>query len=868
MRILLASLGLLLLAALVWFLQDAARADTQAGGGTDSTQSQAPDRAEAALAAPADRRQGADATRQEVQRQVAARQRHPDDVEVRCVRATDGSPVAGAWVAFRRAAATPSWQDLPEADQRALAAQDLDAYRRLGEVLRTDAEGRCWVRPDPGAGLYLFALHEDLYGAAGFGPKHEGPLEIKLRVDRRLDLVVKTAGGDPAAGVLIFTRGSGPKPRRIQHGATDAEGCLVMRHVQDRFAATEASRFVIWAEGHGLRTPEREVDLLAAPQQRVELHLPPGGSITFALQDAAGRPYPQAGLGEIHLVLAMFEREPGRNESINRLRQAGLFDRSGRARVEHVAFGMIYAARAHALFARPQIGKGPTRAQPDLEVPLRVDAGLISLAGRVVDAAGEPLAEEQLRIELRHDRGSHSAVAQPDAEGRFRAPFPGMEEGTVVDLKLRIYRPSAPDLVHRRIGFGPLRAGVHDLGDCRLEVPPVLLSGALVLGEGLSIQHPPYLQIQEKERRRWQTRHDLAVVWSEGHRFTFHGGTKDGSELRLVVPPGAWKVVAPIPFAAGRKDLQVPLSGAGKLQVRFLVDDPSSAERCTLRLEGRRPSPELSFAQRMQQSMRDRYRLRADGDAALKAVWEGLEPDTYRLRLELQGAAQPLVDIPDIVVRAGDNQDPRLRDIDLRGRIRKISVQVLDDQGKPLQDEDARVIVADAEGQNWYGLKLHAGRCELPISGPTQLRVLASGYRLAEVKGVQGDRQIQLEAAPRIRVRVRWPFALPAGVTPSLQLAPILEDAERRIRFHPNSSRSGGLGNYLKRVTELDAEGRGVLQPAVPGTYRVYLALDPRGRGRYSDCLEPGRLELGDADAEELVIEVKAAQLRKDLDRK
>ena len=127
------------------------------------------------------------------------------------------------------------------------------------------------------------------------------------------------------------------------------------------------------------------------------------------------------------------------------------------------------------------------------------------------------------------------------------------------------------------------------------------------------------------------------------------------------------------------------------------------------------------------------------------------------------------------VPAGGPAEDPRLSDIDLRNRLRRITVTVLDAGGDAVRGSyrNAAVMIRgpDDPKAEWYGKALDRedGRVELLVPTPVDLIVFAPGYRTQELYGVFADTTIQLQSDVPVRLRLTSPLPeLPEDTTITL----------------------------------------------------------------------------------------------------
>ena len=164
-------------------------------------------------------------------------------------------------------------------------------------------------------------------------------------------------------------------------------------------------------------------------------------------------------------------------------------------------------------------------------------------------------------------------------------------------------------------------------------------------------------------------------------------------------------------------------------------------------------------------------------------TFRGLQPGSYGVRVSTSGSSTGLVDVPGIVVRAGGTtRDTGLDPIDLRGRVRMIQLSVVDRDRKPVSPAFA-VIHGPSEHAPGRRVEFQGGRARL-VSGvlSVDLEVGAPGYRTARLERVDGDREVVLQ--PAITVHLRLVGAMVPEPPSFLRatLVPAPKEGEARIR--------------------------------------------------------------------------------------
>ncbi len=247
-------------------------------------------------------------------------------------------------------------------------------------------------------------------------------------------------------------------------------------------------------------------------------------------------------------------------------------------------------------------------------------------------------------------------------------------------------------------------------------------------------------------------------------------------------------------------------------------------------------------------------------------TWSGRQYGKYHLRVELPGVEAPLITIPNIVVGSGACEDPRLRGVDLRGKLRSVTLTFVDAEGEPLAGQDVLVIAKGVAGDQKRGMWTHNGRLEFVSALGADYRVVATGFEDLELSDLRGDRIVQMERSELLRVRVQWPFELPELCSPRVRLwstsGSMEEESTFVTRGRPQSQDRLG---YVEG--ECDAQGRAEISLGHPGRYRVTLSLKPQtSRGAFT-TITPKEIEWTGESGEEIVLEVDEGKLREALAR-
>jgi len=781
------------------------------------------------------------------QRQAVAPQFTGPVGEVQVVHFDTKAPIAGATVYCW----PPDfdWQQL-SAELQELQRRDGDAFlQRVGLSLTTDTDGRCRVPLGKvAAETHVTAVKDELWGQGYLRKDAAESLVIALRVDRTLHVLVVDAGGKPAPrSTVLGKRKNGDRPMSWQMGKTDGAGRFEHRHIQEFANGGAAAKIEFVAGMPGGESAPVLVDATAPPPE-VLLQFPPGGTVTVHVLDTEGKPVDPTFLGEPSVCLATYAEKPGNEhaevEGMNQAQNAQgcvPLDERGDAVFGTVAFGRFVMASVDWSL-RSAVVPGPTLENRYVEVTVQESADDVVLTGTLLDSQGLPLATSQYMAACKYENGMSGPRGRTDKTGRFRLAVPHLPAGQQVavsfDTKL-VNRadPQACELPPRL-----LVKGRNDLGEVRLARHSVLVAGKVVMADGsepVSVQ----IQIERKDARSWQQEWNLHPEWGKAGAFTIRSGIAKGTPIRLSVVTNGFLPVAPIECAAGETGIEIKLERGGSARVTFLVDDTVPLERLTFRFRRvdavQKQDPRAEMMERMQHFP---GRLQAK-DGRVQRDWNGLKPGRYRLQALCAGVAEPIVAIDAVEVIDGPCADPRLVDIDVRGRVRAFEIRATASDGTPITSRDAFVVIRSS-GDDWCGFQLAAGFVKIAAPAAVDLIVVAKGHKAAFVNGVFDARTIALEAAPETHLALVLPSPLPEGAALQLRLKPTLE-LPRRARMQLDNGSGMGAESFFVEEAIVDALGKVTVPVRYPGPYTIEASLSFGQRGgTYIRDFEPRTITL------------------------
>lgn len=739
-------------------------------------------------------------------------------------------PIANAEVrylppGFDWQAMTPEWQ--------AAASKDYEELVRLaGLVVRTDSNGFCHV-PSGERGVSVVARSDNMFAQSYVGADKKGKTVLELQVDRTLNVLVLDANSRPAAGVEVLACVANPDPsnnrtNRWHIGHTDSEGRCTRLHCQSISAAAKSADLQVVCSVTGELGKAVDADLRAPPAE-VVLQLPPTGVVRVRVTDADSQPLDTRYLGEDDLRLATFEADPmGDKESDGyNLRGASApIDVRGVATFSHVSLDKFVVARwSH--FGMTVRGDGPTAARHQVDFELKEGAKDAILTGILVGPDSEPLAKQKYLATYRSKRGTGSRTATTDESGRFRVNLGGSVAAKKCQLSIQLRGTPGQAQPTVEIADRIVIAGIQDLGRVLLTAPRVLLAGRVVCDPSMQ-QVQPHVSIERYIGSRWTQLYNQRLTWQKDGTFVLNGGMSEGTQLMLKVGAGAYLPVDPIECQVGDVGIEIPLSAAGTATATFLVNEQVPLQRLLCRFEPMEQPTKKPRRQPMGLDYRSHFHSPpANGHASKQ--WNGLPPGRYVLTVACQGSREEVLRIEAIEVTSGPCSDPRLTDIDLRGRIRELEILATGPDGAAIKDRDAYVVVRN-EGTEWRGYNLQSGKVLLANVSATDILIVAKGYQMATRTAVTKSQSIPLQPCRLSSLKIEVPRALPEGHTLSVQIRPKL-GLNRRARINLDTGRGMMLANFFGEEVIVPAEG--VVNVAVrwPGDYTVQAKVTPKGRG-------------------------------------
>ncbi len=617
--------------------------------------------------------------------------------------------------------------------------------------IESDENGRFFA-PESKAEGFVLASGAGMWGYAPLASRSDDPTYIECEPDTTLQVRVVDEAGAPAPGVRVALRQHYHGQFFTDHGVatTDAQGGALLPHYRALIGGDWdfSARYSIAIAEPLSAEVAREINVTAPPTERVELVLPPVGSVELEFEGAPA--HARAGLESL-TIGAMPPEERGERFADGRRELA-----AGSVRFPFVGLGReIVPWSFHADRQQPHDEArrpGPMRAGEEVRLSVRIVGRATRLTGQVVGEAGAALAHAELHIALRSENDEDeewlTAVARSDSEGRFSASVAPRWSGASM-LAVSGARSNGRSFVGepQRLVVPP-GAERLDVGVLQVLEAPLLVTGKVVDRAGALV---PFASIDVRQRRvhdseygdpyiDWHTsvhgvrsdEHGAFSIWSECQTepFALQARAFGGSSLPTVARCKQTDVVVVLDcdFAIAGRVFLPPIAPLDFVRVAASADI----------LNARKLGLEESWS----------TLLDADGEFLLG----GLPPGEYQLTVHHQGSDAPLATVGK--VRASERpgeRDPRLDPLDLRGLTTLVTVEVFGPAGRPV-GSFSELRQGEAPGDS-YESGRSGHRMILHRDGPP-LFIFADGCAFHELVPATAPARVTLQPAPRVRVRL------------------------------------------------------------------------------------------------------------------
>jgi len=512
-------------------------------------------------------------------------------------------------------------------------------------------------------------------------------------------------------------------------------------------------------------------------------------------------------------------------------------------------------------------GPGPQVLGETVSFTLQLAGGRHIIAGRLLGPDGSPQSHRWVEMGFEQSSSDGSLVERTtkfhtDHEGRFRTTIVSDRRPLVLENTLLC--ADGTDSPASQAHLGSLRAslkGVLDLGDVRLELLPLVAAGRVVDSSGRGIYWTTvrtYMKVnrwgrpyspEDGEEHQWFVVNPLQVQTNKEGKF----------EIRGEVEPGEYVLIASeekhldsdrVAFVPGDEEVEIVLHQDGAVAGSILLDEgvpPSWFEVEVELIAGLVLEPGLLGGGQPPQS-----RVRDDASFQLA----GLPAGPSRFHLRPWGNEQSLITVDDVLIAPGGvTRDQRLQQIDLRGLVRQIEVEVIGAMGSGPPDGHVAILEGDDGESPPRHLVLRDGHASFITTRPAvDLEVHAVGYLTAALENVRDDASITMQ--PGIPVHIR----LPEGINPPnhpmelrVRLAPtFLGDRPHEEYLYSGDGRSRTQWGSWSRghAPSLNPNGETTLFLPAPGSYEVLWQVatpSNRGGGWIRSPRDQGLIEIGDS---------------------
>jgi len=669
-----------------------------------------------------------------------------DDLPI-LVRVFDGvteQPVPGARLRYWDAMSWAARLEVPKDTPLAKSRDDEEWLLAMGRIAICDAAGEARLL----ASLWTDVVAE-FEGAVGVGKVEDaGELRITIRPERGVTVRLLTVDRQPVEGVAVGlwaldAAGTPVCESSLRESSTDGAGMARFRHLQwplgDSPALREIAPCAVRPRLLGCAAVFQAFSPAVPPRDPLELLLPTCGRVVVRWPAAADPSHSDVLIREIGACWDPFIVRPDTDREL-------VFD--------HVAIG----TRFEVLFESSWMQVDGPKGAGDVVVVQLAEATKVALTGILQDVEGRVLAERDCDL---HSLGSSSFRAgrvRTDAAGRFEfASYPwclGRSFHCVIHVRAQDGEPflAVPPVQ------GVLTAGGNDLGVLRAAVAEPLVSGTVVdLAGRASLRPDLVVERYDATAEQWCWVEGLSITYSKAG-FAIHGRVASHEALRLRCDGGDLVVGGPRSFSPGQRDVVLEIRQAvlfetqarydaavvPRIEVELTPLDLSAVEFAALGIE---PGASLPIAG---------FELKGD-----RAVYAGMVPaGNYDLLFRVRGFPDVLARVDRVVV-GGARPDARLLEVDLRGKLATLVVDVVDDNGE-LQRARVTALGATNLGPDCRQ-EIVSGETLLVPAGPRDLLVFWPDFPPVEVRAASGRVRVQVSRWRSSEVVVSGLSALPAG---------------------------------------------------------------------------------------------------------
>ena len=674
---------------------------------------------------------------------------------VRVVDATTGEPVPGAEVRFLREGAIPD--DRREATICGRPLDDL--LDRYGRRFRADEQGMLRV---PRTRAWLVGIAPGRWGTSLCPESGSGTRELALHPDTSLAVRVVDGAGAPLLGIpvqLIYVWDAREIGTTVESGSPD--GFARFAHIPAYASLTDRESFLVRLPILAGRCPWMNLVVHKLPSEPVSLVAPPLGRLEVHALDGKGNPLREPAEVKVDLLGVDYVSMPETDWSpFDPTRASHRIDPGDGPLVVFVALGEDFAISGRA---SPECGwakettTGPSTAGGVRRVELRFAPVHFLLVGRLVDPEGEPLRSTRARFWIRPDpyRPGHSptGMISTDEDGVFRILWRARDRERVrASLTLRIEKGRPAIAWEARAELpGTMSPGKNDLGNLVLSRPPLLLAGVVMDDTGEPVRHALLRVYREARSPEWRPEptylraSDLQTRTDDEGEFAVHGYA-DAPALAIRARRAGHVDLPYAAFVPPRDDIVLLLPRKAGIRGRVILEEgdgelPDRKVRISVHPEG---DPEAGF-----------QTLSVEGTDDFH--FSNLVAGRYTVTFRHGATADLLLEVPGVSVRGAEvAEDPRLTAVDLRGRIHRYHLRVVDADGRAIEGVRASYRTSE-ETSSWsarvLGVESKGGVLVFDTTREVlDVRVSAEGFRTRHLGRLDGDAMVTLEAGLSVKL--------------------------------------------------------------------------------------------------------------------
>ncbi|MGB0952036.1 MAG: hypothetical protein ACPG31_02310 [Planctomycetota bacterium] len=681
--------------------------------------------------------------------------------------------------------------------------------RYFSETYRSDADGYVDF-PMVESGAQVIARSGELFGIDPWFGRNTHIL--RLFPDQQTTVRILDHRGQPLAGIPVgisFYNDDDYGSIGSSAAFTNTDGYAEVRHLQ-RWLQPQFPRDIRIGP-HLLLKEDLSIPLAAwrAGSHGDCITLPPLGSVTVVVQDYEEESVP--GFLGIQLLKDPHPETRPQSFELESRRAPSLVTRgetvTSSYHFPHVGLGLELAVHVLGAPFNPDpvgFGPGPWTEGQTVELLAKPPSQESTYQMRLVDEDGRALAHQDLIVimSIDGDASWRSDAYVTDKDGNFTFT-PGEYEAEALHregLGFRI-RSSGDEHFLPKEGSlppPPEPSGPHDFGEIRMSSAGILASGVVVDEDEEPI---PSIWITATFTDGEEPEDDFLATDTDG-RFTLFQKAP-GKSVTLHFDHQDY-LAQKIEVAAGTSDLRIQLKKGKVLSGNALFSDGIHPDDFSAKLLDKDGNT-LGSA-----SFRD------DGTFSMKS----LGSDTGTLAIRHSNQANTFLTIEGITpIAEGEAQDPRLTDIDLRGKVQKAQVLVLGRDQEPI--ERPRFQADGREGFLRFAFGGSDGVVHVLLGEESAMAAIyVPGYSIQEFEIVPGEQTLQLEGGWEATLQLSPKPVLPPGYHLFIQ------------PWHLNTE--GKIAGFASRA-RFDDTGRAQILVPSTGTFGAYIAV--QNEKRFSERL-------------------------------